>query len=66
VGVVRLRSYLNADSRPRHQSMFDQGTMFHDDGGEPEMMNVTAQANGMGIEDMDDDFGEGSEIMLQD
>jgi len=47
--------------------MFDQGTMFHDDGGEPEMIvNVTAQANGMGIDDMDEDFGEGSEMMGQD
>jgi len=65
---VRLRSYLNnAESPARRQPMFDQGTMFHDDGGEPEMIvNVTAQANGMGIDDMDEDFGEGSEMMGQD
>ena len=65
---MRLRSYLNnAESPVRRQPMFDQGTMFHDDGGEPEMIvNVTAQANGMGIDDMDEDFGEGSEMMGQD
>ncbi|KAF1958388.1 RNI-like protein [Byssothecium circinans] len=66
LGVSRLRSYLNADApQQRRASVFGQGTMFDDDeGGDTEMIvNVTAQANGMGIEDMDDDFGEGSEMM---
>lgn len=67
VGVVRLRSYLNADAPNRRPSIFEQGTMFRDDGAEPEMIvNVTAQANGMGIEDIDDEFGDGSEMMGQD
>jgi F-box and leucine-rich repeat protein GRR1 len=30
------------------------------------IVNVTAQAHGMGIADMDDEFGDGSEVMGQD
>ena len=43
----------------------DEGTMYDDDVEQPELMdNVTAQANGMGIEDMDEDFGEDSELQV--
>jgi F-box and leucine-rich repeat protein GRR1 len=36
----------------------------YDDGEQPEVMDdVTAQANGMGIEDMDEDFGDESEMI---
>ena len=69
IGVSRLRNYLNVDtSHRRHPSMFGNGTtMFDDEGGEPEMIvNVTARAHGMGLHDMDDDFGEDSEMMGQD
>lgn len=42
--------------------------MYDDDEGgaeRPEMMdNVTAQAGGMGIEDMDEDFGDESELQV--
>lgn len=38
--------------------------MYDDDGEHPEVMDdVTAQAHGMGIEDMDEDFGEESEMI---
>lgn len=65
VGVSRLRNYLNADTTHRRVPLYDDGTMFDDDdGAEPEMIvNVTAQAHGMGIDDMDEDFGEGSEML---
>ncbi len=67
VGVARLRGYLNADAPNRRPSVFEQATMFHDDGAETDMMlNVTSQANEMGIEDMDDDFGESSDILGRD
>ena len=59
LGVQRLRGYLNAEGR----------TMFNDSE-EPEMIvNVTAQGNGMALEadgDMDDDFGNESEMMRED
>ncbi|KAF2712935.1 RNI-like protein [Pleomassaria siparia CBS 279.74] len=64
IGVQRLRNYLNVDSPSLNRGpLFDgDGTMF-DESDEPEMMvNVTAQANGMVIEE-DEDFGEGSEMM---
>lgn len=61
LGVQRLRSYLNVDSHSH--------TMYNDSE-EPEMIvNVTAQANGMALEadgDMDDDFGNESEMMRED
>lgn len=40
----------------------------YDESDEPEnlILNVTAQANGMAIEEMDEEFGEGSEMMGQD
>ncbi|KAF2637210.1 RNI-like protein [Massarina eburnea CBS 473.64] len=67
MGVSRLRGYLNADSPQRRPSMFAQGTMFDDEAGEPDVIvNVTAQANGMGIDDVDDDFGDGSEMLNVD
>ncbi|KAF2788048.1 RNI-like protein [Melanomma pulvis-pyrius CBS 109.77] len=67
VGVQRLRHHLNDNSPgPNRPQIFDaDGTMF-DESEEPEMiLNVTAQANGMAIEE-DEDFGEGSEMMGQD
>ncbi|KAJ4304690.1 SCF ubiquitin ligase complex subunit [Kalmusia sp. IMI 367209] len=64
VGVQRLRNYLNTDTAYRRNPVFEDGTGFDDEAGDHEMMvNVTAQANGMGIEDMDEDFGDGSELM---
>ncbi|KAF2020573.1 RNI-like protein [Aaosphaeria arxii CBS 175.79] len=70
VGVTRLRNYLNADalsdSRQGRVLFDNDGTMF-DDGEEPEMIvNVTAQANGMAIDEMmDEDIGGDSELMDQ-
>lgn len=65
VGVQRLRNYLNTDTAHTRRAPFeDESTMYDDDGEQPEVMDdVTAQANGMGIEDMDEDFGEESEMM---
>lgn len=55
IGVTRLRNYLNADTRV---TMYDESE-------EPEMiLNVTAQANIMAIDEMDEEFGEGSEVMV--
>lgn len=66
IGVQRLRSYLNSESGARAPPFGADGTMY-DETEEPEMiLNVTAQANGMAIEEMDEDFGEGSEMMGQD
>lgn len=68
VGVQRLRGYLNSDAHdaPRSAVFEADGTMY-DESEEPEMiLNVTAQANGMAIEEMDDDFGNESEMMGQD
>jgi F-box and leucine-rich repeat protein GRR1 len=68
VGVQRLRNYLNADSpgAPR-ATVFDADGTMYDESEEPEMiLNVTAQANGMAIEEMDEDFGNESEMMGQD
>ncbi|KAF2476975.1 RNI-like protein [Lindgomyces ingoldianus] len=63
IGVTRLRNHLNVDSR----ILIDPDRTMYDESEEPEMiLNVTAQANGMAIEEMDDDFGEGSEMMGQD
>ncbi|KAF2264874.1 ubiquitin ligase complex F-box protein GRR1 [Lojkania enalia] len=69
VGVQRLRNYLNADQPggPRMvRTTFDaDGTMF--DESDPDVIvNVTAQANTMALEEIEDDFGEGSEMMGQD
>ncbi|KAF2875504.1 ubiquitin ligase complex F-box protein GRR1 [Massariosphaeria phaeospora] len=67
LGVSRLRNYLNVNNSPpgdRSQSGFDADGTMYDESEEPEMMiNVTAQANGMAIEEMDDDFADGSEAM---
>jgi hypothetical protein len=71
VGVQRLRAYLKANTASRRSqgsptpTHFDaDGTMF-DDGEEPEMIvNVTAQANGMAIDEMEEGWDE-SEIMGQ-
>jgi len=67
VGVQRLRQFLNVDHEAQHrQASFsdNEGTMY-EDGEEPEMiLNVTAQANGMAI-DEDEDFGD-SEMLGQD
>jgi F-box and leucine-rich repeat protein GRR1 len=66
VGVQRLRNYLNTDTAHSRRTLFeDEGTMYDDEAEPPELMdNVTAQANGMGIEDMDDDFGDDSELQV--
>ncbi|KAL1600818.1 SCF ubiquitin ligase complex subunit [Paraconiothyrium brasiliense] len=65
VGVQRLRNYLNTDTAHTRRTLFeDEGTMYDDDADQPEQMDdVTAQANGLGIEDMDEDFGEESEMI---
>lgn len=65
VGVQRLRGYLNTDTSHRRNPVFEDGTGFDDGPGDHDMMmNVTAQAHGMGIDDnMDEDFGDGSELM---
>lgn len=67
VGVQRLRQFLNteSDAQNRHTSFSDnEGTMY-EDGEEPDViLNVTAQANGMVI-DEDEDFGD-SEMLGQD
>lgn len=67
VGVQRLRNYLNTDTAHARRPLFeDEGTMYDDDTERPGMMdNVTAQANGMGIEDVDEDFGEDSELQVE-
>jgi F-box and leucine-rich repeat protein GRR1 len=63
-GVSRLRSYLNADSRIAAYE--PDGTMY-DESEEPDViMNVTAQAHIMAIDEMDEEFGENSEMMGQD
>ena len=63
----RLRNYLNISSGMSGyvgapQSAFQSALI--DAGAEPEMiLNVTAQANTMAIEEMNDIFGEESEFM---
>lgn len=67
LGVQRLRSFLNTDHAHQHrQASFsdNEGTMY-EDGEEPDIiLNVTAQANDMVI-DEDEDFGD-SEMLGQD
>ncbi|KAF9691080.1 hypothetical protein EKO04_011007 [Ascochyta lentis] len=67
VGVQRLRQFLNTDhDHQNRQASFsdNEGTMY-EDGEEPDViLNVTAQANGMAI-DEDEDFGD-SEMLGQD
>jgi F-box and leucine-rich repeat protein GRR1 len=66
IGVQRLRNYLNVDTGPTHPQAFHaDGTMFDASEDPDDVGNVTAQANGMAI-DEDEDFGEGSEMMGQD
>jgi F-box and leucine-rich repeat protein GRR1 len=65
VGVQRLRSYLNAegDGVNRMMHLDADGTMY-DESEEQEMMQpLTAQANGMVLDEMDEEFGEASELM---
>ncbi|KAF2502591.1 RNI-like protein [Lophium mytilinum] len=63
-GVTRLRAYLNQDSRI---SAYEADGTMYDETEEPDViMNVTAQANIMVIDEMDEDFGENSEVMGQD
>lgn len=64
VGVNRLRGYLNAESRiPAYET---DGTMYDETEEQEIVINVNAQVSAMAIEEMDEDFGEGSEVMGQD
>ena len=68
-GVSRLRQFLNTDhDHQNRQASFsdNEGTMY-EDGEEPDViLNVTAQANGMAIdENEDEDFGD-SEMLGPD
>ncbi|KAF1843004.1 RNI-like protein [Cucurbitaria berberidis CBS 394.84] len=70
VGVQRLRGFLNTNGQneDRDSSFGDnEGTMYNDgeDGGDV-IINVTAQANGMVIDEMDEEFGNDSEMLGQD
>ncbi|KAF2001747.1 RNI-like protein [Amniculicola lignicola CBS 123094] len=68
IGVQRLRNYLNVESDARPNNMplpiFDADGAIMEEAEEPDVIrNVTAQANGMAIDEMEDEFGEGSEMM---
>lgn len=70
VGVQRLRVFLNTNGQnDDRESPFgdNEGTMYNDgeDGGDV-IINVTAQANGMAIDEMDEEFGNDSEMLGQD
>ena len=66
VGVQRLRAFLNTNGQNEDRgSSYGENdrTMYHE-GEEPDViLNVTAQANGMAIDEIDDDFGNDSEMM---
>ena len=64
IGVTNLRSYLNNESRiPAYET---DGTMYDESEEQEIVINVNAQVSAMAIEEMDEDFGEGSEVMGQD
>ncbi|KAF2197431.1 RNI-like protein [Delitschia confertaspora ATCC 74209] len=62
LGVTRLREHLNRSSR-RMPSV--DGETMYDETEEPEMNDVTHQANGMSMEE-GEEFGEASEMMVED
>jgi F-box and leucine-rich repeat protein GRR1 len=64
LGVQRLRSYLNSEQPPGIRPIPGQtfgGTTYYDAGDTEMILNVTAQANGMAIEE--DDVGNESELI---
>lgn len=64
IGVTKLRSYLNNESHiPAYET---DGTMYDESEEQEIVINVNAQVSAMAIEEMDEDFGEGSEVMGQD
>ena len=64
IGVTNLRNYLNNESRiPAYET---DGTMYDESEEQEIVINVNAQVSAMAIEEMDEDFGEGSEVMGQD
>jgi len=63
IGVQRFRNFLKANAR-MHAPPYDGVLGPMDD---PEMiMDVTAQANTMSMEEMDEELGDASEMMAQD
>ncbi|KAF2837740.1 RNI-like protein [Patellaria atrata CBS 101060] len=65
-GVDRLRKYLNSDAE---RTGFQDGTMFNegtDDGAEDIVVDVNSGVVAMNIDEMEDEFGEDSEVMAVD
>ena len=66
IGVQRLRLFLNTNRQDenREPSFGDnEGTMFHEGEDTDVILNVTAQANGMVIDELDEEFGNDSEML---
>ncbi len=66
VGVQRLRVFLNThgQNEDRESSFGDnEGTMYHEGEDADVILNVTAQANGMAIDELDEEFGNDSEML---
>lgn len=69
VGVQRLRVYLNTHSHMESRDsayLESEGTMFNEGEDGDTIVNVTAQAHGMAIDEMDEEFGNDSEMLGQD
>ncbi|KAF1945725.1 ubiquitin ligase complex F-box protein GRR1 [Clathrospora elynae] len=71
VGVQRLRNFMNTNGQAEDTDTDDfgmnDGTMYHEeDEASDNMMVVTAQANIMAIDEMDDEFGNDSEMIGHD
>lgn len=67
--MQRLRVFLNNHGQHEERgSPFDdgEGTMFNEGEDGDQIVTVTAQANGMMIDEMDEEFGNDSEMMGQD
>lgn len=63
IGVQRLRAYLNSQNG---STQFPDGAMFDGPDDPDVIVNVTAQANIMSMEEMDEDAGDASEMLAPD
>jgi F-box and leucine-rich repeat protein GRR1 len=66
LGVARLRNFLNtADHNEDNRLSLNHGhgTMFNEGEDGDQIVDVTAQANGMAIDEMDEEFGNDSEMV---
>lgn len=67
--MQRLRVFLNTNGQMEDRGspfIDNEGTMYNEGEDGDVIVNVTAQANGMAIDEIDEEFGNDSEMLGQD